>query len=116
MDDALVQDDGIDRRRTGPMLGGHARPRESVEDRKGLLRDTEGRQNGNGLHVLRGTEVAQHSTIGNALGTPLPGVIKGYATLGDAKLAESSCDKVVLWTGGSYDYDDVVRARTDILH
>ena len=46
----------------------------------------------------------------NALGTPLPGVIKGYATLGDAKLAESSYDKVVMWTGGSYDYDDVVRA------
>ena len=35
----------------------------------------------------------------NALGTPLR----------DAKLAESSNDKVVMWTGGSYD-DDVVRA------
>ena len=46
----------------------------------------------------------------NALGTPLPVVIKGYATLRDAKLAESSNDKVVMWTGGSYDYDDVVRA------
>ena len=37
-------------------------------------------------------------------------MIKGHATLGDAKLAESSYDKVVMWTGGSYDYDDVVRA------
>ena len=46
----------------------------------------------------------------NALGTPLPAVIKGYATLRDAKLAESSYDKVVMWTGGGYDYDDVVRA------
>ena len=46
----------------------------------------------------------------NALGTPLPAVIKGYATLRDAKLAESSYDKVVMWTGGSYDYDDVMRA------
>ena len=46
----------------------------------------------------------------NALGTPLPAVIKGYATLRDAKLAESSCDTVVMLTGGSYDYDDVVRA------
>ena len=46
----------------------------------------------------------------NALGTPLPEVIKGYATLRDAKLTESSFDKVVIWTGGSYDYDDVVRA------
>ena len=34
----------------------------------------------------------------NALGTPLPAVIKGYATLRDAKLAESSYDKVVMWT------------------
>ena len=37
-------------------------------------------------------------------------MIKGYATLRHAKLAESSYDKVVMWTGGSYDYDDVVRA------
>ena len=37
-------------------------------------------------------------------------MIKGYATLRDAKLAESSYDKVVMWTGGSFDYDDVVRA------
>ena len=37
-------------------------------------------------------------------------MIKGYATLRDAKLAESCYDKVVMWTGGSYDYDDVVRA------
>ena len=46
----------------------------------------------------------------NALGTPPPAVIKGYATLPNAKLAESSYDKVVMWTGGSYDYDDVMRA------
>ena len=46
----------------------------------------------------------------NALETPLPAVIKGYATLRDAKLPESSYDKVVMWTAGSYDYDDVVRA------
>ena len=42
----------------------------------------------------------------NALGTSLPAVINGYATLRDAKLAESS----LMWTGGSYDYDDVMRA------
>ena len=46
----------------------------------------------------------------NALGTPLPAVIKGYATLRDAKVAECSYDKVEMWTGGSYDYDDVMRA------
>ena len=44
------------------------------------------------------------------MGTSLPAVIKGYATLRDAKLTESSWDKVVMWTGGSYDNDDVMRA------
>ena len=44
----------------------------------------------------------------NASGTSLPAVIKGCANLRDAKLAESSFDKVVMWTGGSYDYDDVI--------
>ena len=33
-----------------------------------------------------------------------------YATMRDAKLVESRYDKVVMWTGGSYDYDDVMRA------
>ena len=37
-------------------------------------------------------------------------MIKGYAALRDAKLAESSSDKVVMWTGGGQDYDDVMRA------
>ena len=37
-------------------------------------------------------------------------MIKGHATLRDAKLADSSYDKVVMWTRGSYNYDDVVRA------
>ena len=46
----------------------------------------------------------------NALETPLPAVIKGYAALRDDNLAESSYDKVVMWTGGRYDHDDVVRA------
>ena len=46
----------------------------------------------------------------SAPGTPLRAVIKDYATLRDAKLAESSCDKAVMWTGDSYEYDDVVRA------
>ena len=46
----------------------------------------------------------------NALETPIPAVIKGYATLLEAKLIEISYGKVVMWTGGSYEYDDVVRA------
>ena len=45
----------------------------------------------------------------NVFGTSLPAVIKGYATPRDAKLTESRYDKVVMWTGGSYDYDDVMR-------
>ena len=46
----------------------------------------------------------------NALVTPLPAVINSHATLRDAKLAESSFDNVVIWAGGSYDFDDVERA------
>ena len=46
----------------------------------------------------------------SALVTPLPAEIKGYATLRDAKLAQSRYNKVVMWTGGSYEYDDIVRA------
>ena len=38
--------------------------------------------------------------LDDALGSPLPAVIKGYATLRDAKLTDSSYDKVVMWTGG----------------
>ena len=37
-------------------------------------------------------------------------MIQCHATLRDVKLAESSYDKAVMWTGGSYDCDDVVRA------
>ena len=33
-----------------------------------------------------------------------------FETQRDEKVAESSHDKVVMWTGGSYDYHDVVRA------
>ena len=46
----------------------------------------------------------------NSLGTPTLAVIKGCATLRDTKLAESSYDKVVMWTGENHDYNDVVRA------
>ena len=53
-DEALMQDDGIDlnRRRIRPMLGGHARPRQGVQDRDGSLRDPEGPQDGNYLSCL----------------------------------------------------------------
>ena len=73
MDDALMQDDGIDLTvgELGPMLGGHARPRQSVEDREGPFRDSEGRQNGNHIDVLRGAEETKLSTAG---------MCSGYAT------------------------------------
>ena len=45
----------------------------------------------------------------DALGTPLLAVVKGCAPLRGARIAEGSC-KVVMWTGGSYVYDEVVRA------
>ena len=47
----------------------------------------------------------------NALGTPLPAVIKGYATLRDAKLSENSYDKVVMWTGGGSRVRDLDTAK-----
>ena len=51
------------------------------------------------------------------MGTSLPAMIKGFATPRDAKLTERSYDKVVMWTGGSYDYDVVMCAlvRLDLL-
>ena len=60
MDDALVQDDGIDL-----IVEELDRCWEVTQDQdkaskieNTLFRDTEGRQNGNDLHVLRGTEEA----------------------------------------------------------
>ena len=110
MDDALVQDDGIDL-----IVEELDRCWEVTQDQdkaskieKALFetqRDVK-------MEMTFMSNVARRKLnfqqLGNALGTPLPAVIKGYATL-RAKLAESSYDKVVMWTGDSYDYDDVVR-------
>ena len=65
MDDALVQDDGIDSivEELDRCLEVIARLRQSVEYRRGPLRDTEGRQNANDIHVIRGKEEALLSTI-----------------------------------------------------
>ena len=35
---------------------------------------------------------------------------KGYAMMRTANLREGNSNKVVMWTGGSYEYDDVIRA------
>ena len=60
MDDAFVQDDGIDFivEELDRCWEVTQDQRQSVEDRKGLLRDTEGRQNGDDLHAPCGKEEA----------------------------------------------------------
>ena len=112
MDDALVQDHGID-----SIVEELDRCWEVTQDQdkaskieKALFqtqRDVK-METTFTSHVAR--RKLNFQELENALGTSLPAVIKGYATLRDAKLAERSHDKVVMWTGGSYDYDDVVRA------
>ena len=109
MDDALVQDDGIDL-----ILEGLDRCWEVTQDQdkaskiEKALFETQRDVKMETTYVAR--KKLNFQQLENALGTPLPAVIKGYATLREAKLAESSCDKVVMWTGGRYDYDVVVRA------
>ena len=118
MDDALVQDDGIDL-----IVEELDRCWEVTQDQdkaskieKALYetqRDVKMETTFMSYVTWRKLNFQQ---LENALGTPLPAVIKGYATLRDAKplrdakLTESSYDQVVMWTGGRYDYDDVVRA------
>ena len=107
MDDALVQDDGIDL---------------IVEELDRCWQVTQDQDKASVYETQRDVKMEttfmyfvarrklNFQQLENALGTPLPAVNKGYTTPRDAKLAESSYDKVVMWTGGSYDYDDVVRA------
>ena len=112
MDDALVQEDGID-----SIVEELDRCWEVTQDQdkaskieKALYetqRDVKMEKTFMSYVTRRKLNFQQ---LENALVTSLPAVIKGHATLRDAKLAESSYDKVVMWTGGSYDYDDVVRA------
>ena len=112
MDDALVQDDGIDL-----IVEELDRCWEVTQDQD-KASNIEKALNETQRDVKRETTFMSYvarmklnfQQLENAMGTPLPAVINGYAKLGDAKLAESSYDKVVMWTGGSYDYDDVMRA------
>ena len=111
LDDALIQDDGF-----YLIKGEPDRCWEVTQDQdkaskieKALLetqRDV--KTDINFMYVARRKLNIQQQE--KPLGTPLPAVVNGDATLRDAKLAESSNDKVVMWTGGSYYYDDVVRA------
>ena len=112
MNDALVQDDGIDL-----IVGELDRCWEVTQDQDkapkiekalcGTQRDVKTGTTFMSYVVRRKLSFQQ---LENALDTPLPAVIEGCATLRDAKLAESSYDKVVMWTGGSYEYEDVMRA------
>ena len=112
MDDALVQDDGI-----GLIVEELDRCWEVTQDQDKASKIEKAlfeAQRDDKMEMILMSYVARRKLnfqqLENALGSPLQEVIKGYATLRDAKLAESSYDKVVLWTGGSCDYDDVVRA------
>ena len=112
MDEALMQDDGIDL-----IVVELDRCWEVTQDQdksskieKALYETHSGPKTETTFvsHVTR--RKLNLRQLESALGIPLPAVIKGYATPRDAKLTESSYDKVVMWTGGSYDYDDVMRA------
>ena len=116
MDDALVQDDGIDL-----IVEELDRCWEVTQDQDKASKIEKAffeTQRDVNMETTFMSYVARRKLnfqqLENALGTSLSAVIKGYATLRDAKLAESSCDKVVMWTGGSYDDDDVVRAPVRI--
>ena len=107
MDDAMVQDDGInliveELDRCWEVTQDQDQASE-IETQKDVKMETT-------IMSYAARRKLNFQQMENALGTSLPAVMKGYATLRDAKLAESSYDKVVMWTGGSYNYDDVVRA------
>ena len=84
MDDALVQDDGIDLivEELDRCWEVTQDQDKSVEDRKGPLRDTKGRQNGDDLHVLCGTEEASLSTLGKCTGDATTSSDQGLRVLG----------------------------------
>ena len=112
MDDALVQDDGIDF-----IVEELDRCWEVTQDQdkaskieKALFETQRDVKMETTFMSYVARRKLNFEQLENALGTSLPAVIKGYATLRDAKLAESSYDKVVMWTGGTYDNNDVVRA------
>ena len=112
MDDALVQDDGIDL-----IVEELDRCFEVTQDQekaskieKALFETQRDVKMETTFMSCVARRKLNFQQLENALGTPPPVVIKGYATLRDAKLAGSSYDKVVMWIGGSDDYDDVMRA------
>ena len=112
MDDALVQDDGIDltveeQDRCWEVTQDQNRASKIEKALFETQRDV--KTEATYMFYVAGRKL-NFQQLENALGTPQPAVIKGYATLQDAKLAKKSFDKVMMWTGGSYGYDDIVRA------
>ena len=108
IDDALVQDDGIDLIvEELDRCWEVTQNRDKASNIEKALFET---QRDVKMETIFMSYVARRKLyfqqLENALGTSQTAVIKGYATLRDAKLAESSYDKVVMWTGGSYDYDE----------
>ena len=101
MDDALIQDDGVDL-----IVAELNRCWEVTQDQdkaskieRALFetqRDVKTETTFTSYVARRKLNFQQ---LENALVTPLPTVIKGYATPGDVKLTESSNDKVVMWIG-----------------
>ena len=101
MDDALIQDDGVDL-----IVAELNRCWEVTQDQDKASK-TERALFETQSEVKTETTFMSHvarrklnfQQLENALWTPLPTVIKGYATLREAKLAERSYDKVVMRTG-----------------
>ena len=112
MDDALVQDDGIDL--IVEELDGCWEVTQRQDKASKIEKAFFETQRDVKMETTFMSYVARRKLnfqqLENALGTPLAAVVKGYATLRDAKLAESSHDKVVMWKGDRFDYDDVMRA------
>ena len=112
MDDALIQNGGID-----SIVGDLDRCWEVTQDQdkaskieKALLETQRDVKTETTFMSYVARRKLNFQQLESALGTLLPAVVKGHATPRDAKRAGSSYDKVVMWTGGSYDYDDVMRA------
>ena len=112
MDDALIQNGGIDL-----IVGDLDRCWEVTQDQdkaskieKALLETQRDVKTETTFMSYVARSKLNFQQLESALGTLLPAVVTGHATPRDAKRAESSYDKVVMWTGGSHDYDGLMRA------
>ena len=104
MDDALIQDDGVDI--IGAELNRCWKVTQDQDKTSKIERTLFETQRDVETETTFMSYVARRKLnfqqLENALWTLLPTVINGYATLREAKLAERSYDKVVMWTGTSF--------------